>query len=63
MSTEKTTSKPKLSESLTRIAAAKPDANFAHVNLGARLAASPVVANGTLYVASVGGWLWAMSRR
>lgn len=35
MSTEKTTSKPKLSESLTRIAAAKPDANFAHVNLGA----------------------------
>jgi len=33
-----------------------------HINLGSRLCASPVVANGTLYLATTGGWLWAVSR-
>ena len=32
-----------------------------HISLGARVLASPVVANGTLYIASTGGWLWAVS--
>lgn len=32
------------------------------VNVGAKILASPVVANGTLYVASTGGWLWAVGR-
>jgi outer membrane protein assembly factor BamB len=33
-----------------------------HINVGARVLASPVVANGTLYVASTGGWLWAVGK-
>jgi outer membrane protein assembly factor BamB len=32
------------------------------INLGARVMASPIVANGTLYVATTGGWLWAVRR-
>jgi outer membrane protein assembly factor BamB len=32
------------------------------INLGARVMASPVAANGTLYIASTGGWLWAVRR-
>jgi outer membrane protein assembly factor BamB len=33
---------------------------LSHINLGARVYASPVVANGTLYIASSGGWIWAV---
>ncbi len=32
------------------------------VNLGSRIFASPVVANGTLYLATSGGWLWAVEQ-
>ena len=34
-----------------------------NINLGSRIFASPVVAHGTLYVATTGGWLWAVERR
>jgi hypothetical protein len=30
------------------------------VSLGAKVDASPVAANGTLYVATAAGWLWAV---
>ncbi|MGA2067112.1 MAG: PQQ-binding-like beta-propeller repeat protein [Thermoguttaceae bacterium] len=33
------------------------------INLGAKVLASPVVANGTLYVAVTNGWLYAVGRR
>ena len=33
-----------------------------HINLGSRICASPVVANGTLYLATAGGWLWAVGQ-
>jgi outer membrane protein assembly factor BamB len=33
------------------------------INLGSRVFASPVVANGTLYVATTAGWLWAVEQR
>jgi outer membrane protein assembly factor BamB len=33
------------------------------INLGSRIFASPVVANGTLYVATTAGWLWAIQQR
>jgi outer membrane protein assembly factor BamB len=32
------------------------------VNLGSRICASPVVANGTLYLATAEGWLWAVGQ-
>jgi outer membrane protein assembly factor BamB len=32
------------------------------INLGSRFFASPVVAGGTLYVATTGGWLWAVEQ-
>jgi outer membrane protein assembly factor BamB len=32
-------------------------------NLGSRIFASPVVANGTLYLATSGGWLWAVEKK
>ena len=32
-----------------------------HVNLGAKMLTSPVAANGTLYVTTTGGWLWAVA--
>jgi outer membrane protein assembly factor BamB len=31
------------------------------VNLGSRVFATPVVARGTLYIATTGGWLWAIT--
>jgi outer membrane protein assembly factor BamB len=31
------------------------------ISLGSRICASPVVANGTLYLATSGGWLWSVS--
>jgi outer membrane protein assembly factor BamB len=33
------------------------------INLGSRLFASPVVANGTLYLATTAGWLWAVEQQ
>jgi outer membrane protein assembly factor BamB len=33
------------------------------INLGSRVFASPVAAGGTLYVATTGGWLWAVEQR
>jgi outer membrane protein assembly factor BamB len=33
------------------------------ISLGSRVFASPVVANGTLYVATTGGWLWAVEQQ
>lgn len=32
------------------------------ISLGSRVFASPVVANGTLYVATTAGWLWAVAK-
>jgi outer membrane protein assembly factor BamB len=32
------------------------------INLGSRICASPVAANGTLYLATAGGWLWAVGK-
>jgi outer membrane protein assembly factor BamB len=32
------------------------------INLGSRICASPVVANGTLYLATAGGWLGAVGQ-
>ena len=33
------------------------------INLGSRIFASPVVADGTLYLATTSGWLWAVEQR
>jgi outer membrane protein assembly factor BamB len=33
------------------------------INLGSRVFASPVASGGSLYVATTGGWLWAVERR
>jgi len=33
------------------------------INLGSRVFASPVVAHGTLYVATTAGWLWAVEQK
>ena len=33
------------------------------MNLGSRIFASPVVANGTLYLATTSGWLWAIEQK
>ena len=32
------------------------------IDLGSRIRASSVVANGTLYLATAGGWLWAVTQ-
>ena len=42
------------------LAAGKEKKVLSQTNVGATLYASPVVANGTLYLASKGGWLWAV---
>jgi outer membrane protein assembly factor BamB len=44
------------------LAAGKVKKVLSQVSVGATLYATPVVANGTLYVASKGGWLWAVSQ-
>jgi len=33
------------------------------IQLGGKVYASPVIADGTMYIATTGGWLWAVSRR
>ena len=35
---------------------------LSQVNVGATIYATPVVANGTLYIASRAGWLWAVGQ-
>lgn len=44
------------------LAAGKEKKLLSHVNVGATIYATPVVANGTLYIASRGGWLWAVGQ-
>jgi outer membrane protein assembly factor BamB len=51
------------SRGLAVLAAGKELKELAKINLGARVLASPVVANGTMYVASTAGWLWAVEQR
>jgi outer membrane protein assembly factor BamB len=34
---------------------------LSQINVGATIDSTPVVANGTLYIASRAGWLWAVS--
>lgn len=45
------------------LAAGKEKKVLSQVNVGATLYATPVAANGTLYIASKNGWLWAVSNR
>ena len=47
---------------LVILAAGKEKKILSQINVGATIYATPVVANGTLYVASKGGWLWAVSQ-
>ena len=44
------------------LAAGKQKRVLSHVNVGAAILVSPVAANGTLYIASTGGWLWAVGK-
>jgi outer membrane protein assembly factor BamB len=45
------------------LAAGKELKILSRINLGATVHASPVAANGTLYVATTAGWLWAVENR
>lgn len=47
---------------LTVLAAGKEKKILSQVSLGAPIYATPVVANGVLYVASRAGWLWAVGQ-
>ena len=49
-------------KNLIVLAAGKKKNVLGQVNIGAPIYASPVAANGTLYVASKTGWLWAASQ-
>ncbi len=46
---------------LSVLAARRRMTVLGHINLGGRVLASPVAANGTLYVATTGGWPWAVA--
>jgi hypothetical protein len=48
---------------LVVLAAGKEEEVLSQINVGATIYATPVVANGTLYIASRGGWLWAVTKR
>jgi outer membrane protein assembly factor BamB len=48
------------SKGLHVLAAGKEAKLLARVNVGSPIYASPIVANGTLYIASNNGWLWAI---
>jgi outer membrane protein assembly factor BamB len=50
------------SKGLWVLAAGRELKVLSHVALGGKVYASPVAANGTLYVASTQGWLWAVSK-
>jgi len=47
---------------LVVLAAGKEKKILSQINVGATIDATPVAANGTLYVASCAGWLWAVSQ-
>jgi len=47
---------------LTVLAAGKEKKVLSQINVGATIYATPVAANGTLYIASRAGWLWAVSQ-
>ena len=49
------------SKGLIVLAAGKEKRVLSQINLGAPLYATPVAANGTLYVAARSGWLWAVT--
>jgi outer membrane protein assembly factor BamB len=51
------------SKGLWVLAAGKELKILSHINLGAKVYASPVAANGTLYVATNAGWLWAVGQK
>ena len=51
------------SKGLIVFAAGREKKILSQINVGATIFASPVVANGTLYIASRGGWLWAVSEK
>ena len=42
------------------LAAGKEKKVLSQINVGAIIYATPVAANGTLYIASRAGWLWAI---
>ncbi|MBI5386734.1 MAG: PQQ-binding-like beta-propeller repeat protein [Verrucomicrobia bacterium] len=44
------------------LATGKEKKVLSQINVGSTIYATPVVANGTLYIASRGGWLWAVSK-
>ena len=44
------------------LAAGREKKILSQIAVGATIHASPVAANGTLYIASKAGWLWAVSR-
>jgi outer membrane protein assembly factor BamB len=44
------------------LAAGKEKKVLSQINVGAAIYATPVAANGTLYIASRSGWLWAVSK-
>jgi outer membrane protein assembly factor BamB len=48
------------SRGISVLAAGKELKELSRINLGARVLASPVVANGTMYVATTAGWIWAV---
>ena len=45
------------------LAAGKEKKVLSQINVGATIHATPVAANGTLYIASRSGWLWAVARK
>ena len=44
------------------LAAGKEKKVLSQINVGSTIHATPVAVNGTLYVASKGGWLWAVRK-
>jgi outer membrane protein assembly factor BamB len=49
------------SKGLVVLAAGKEQKVLSQINLGAPIYATPVAANGTLYIASRAGWFWAVA--
>lgn len=44
------------------LAAGREKTVLSHINVGATIYTTPVVANGTLYIAAKNGWLWAVGQ-
>lgn len=51
------------SKGLWVLAAGKELKILAHISVGGKVYASPIVANGTLYIATNAGWLWAVRKQ